>query len=230
MNKKPLVLLHGALGSKAQLDELVPGLEQNFEVHQLDFEGHGGAGPTDSPFRLEYFVENVLGFLDEHDIPQTNIFGYSMGGYVALMLAKDYPERIKKVATLGTILQWSVETAQRECKYLHPEKIKDKVPHFAEALDEQHPAGWQRVVERTREMLHHLGNHPPLTERDWKEVKTPVRFHIGDRDTTAGLETTAQIYKKTDNTELCVLPNTSHPIEAVKTEMLIASLTAFYLH
>lgn len=234
MNKNdsqtPLVLLHGALGSKEQFDDLLPKLEDKFDIYRLDFEGHGEAGPTDSPFRMEYLAENVLGYLDEYAITKANFFGFSMGGYVALILAKEYPEKVEKVATLGTILQWNSEVAEQECRYLHPEKIKEKVPHFAEKLDNRHQAGWERVVERTREMLYYLGSHPTISEKDWKNLSPQIRLHVGDRDTTAGIEQTMQVYKKMDKAELCVLPNTKHPFEEVKKELLTTSLTDFYLH
>jgi len=137
----PLLLLHGALGTKQQFDELVPRLKKHADVYRISFEGHGSAGPVSSPFRIEYFVENVLGFMDEHKLQQVNIFGYSMGGYVALALAKEYPQQVNKIATLGTILQWDQAVARKECRYLDPEKMEQKVPKFVSLLDERHPSG-----------------------------------------------------------------------------------------
>lgn len=223
-----LLLLHGALGSKEQFEKLVPKLENNFDLHLLDFEGHGMAGPTDSPFRIEYFMENVLGYLNEHDISKANIFGYSMGGYVALMLIKECPDRIKRVATLGTILNWNTEVADRECRYLHPGKIKEKVPHFAEKLNNRHQSGWERVVNRTRELLEYLGARPPIEMKEWKNFNVPIRFHVGDRDTTAGVDETIQIYNKIDKASLCILPASDHPIEEVKQKILVSSLLDYF--
>jgi pimeloyl-ACP methyl ester carboxylesterase len=224
----PLILLHGALGTSEQFDFLVPELEDFFNVHRLNFEGHGDTGPTNSPFRVSYFVENVLGYMDEHDIDQANFFGYSMGGYVAIILAKNFPERVKKVATAATILQWDEEVAERECKYLHPEKIKEKVPHFADQLNERHRSGWERVVNNTRDMLHYLGVHPEIRSAQWKEINCPLRFHIGDRDTTAGLNETVEIYQKTENSELVVLPKTDHPIAEIDKDLIVLSLKKFF--
>lgn len=225
----PLLLLHGALGSKTQFDFLVPRLEKHFELHPLNFEGHGNAEPADRPFRIEHFVENVLIYLDEHDLSKVNIFGYSMGGYVALALAKRYPEYVCRVATLGTVLRWDQDIAERECRYLHPEKIKEKVPHFAEKLSRRHTAGWGMVVDRTREMLQHLGRNPLLSDGDWATLELPIRLHVGDRDTTAGLKPTIQVYDKMGQAELNVLPATAHSLEEVQTQLLLASLTYFYI-
>lgn len=226
----PILLLHGALGTKAQFDVLAPHLESHFDLHRFSFEGHGDAGSAGRPFRIEYFAENVLAYLEEQGIEKINIFGYSMGGYVALALAKEYPEYVNKIATLGTILQWDEGVAKRECRYLHPEKIKQKVPHFAKKLDARHPNRWEQIVDRTREMLQHLGANPIVKTSDWSALKPPIRFHIGDQDTTAGLDSTVQIYRKMDNSDLCVLPATAHPIEEVKERMIVTSITDFYLH
>lgn len=221
-------MLHGALGDKTQFDPIIPGLKDHFDLHLLNFEGHGDAGPTDSPFHIEYFIENVLGYLDEHEIPQTNIFGYSMGGYVGLNLAKQQPVSIGKIATLGTILQWDEEVAQQECRHLHPREIKEKVPHFARQLSERHLSGWERVVDETRAMLEDLGANPLLDEEDWNHITHRVRLHVGDRDTTSAIDKTVEIYKKMDYAELAVLPRTAHPISEVNIEVLVASLLNFF--
>lgn len=224
----PLLLLHGALGSKHQFDKLVPKLQDDTEVYRINFEGHGSSGRASSPFRIEYFVENVLGFIDEHTLQKVNIFGYSMGGYVALTLAKEYPQRINKVATLGTILQWDVDIARKECRYLDPEKMQQKVPGFVSLLDDRHPYGWKTVVNQTREMLHHLGHAPNIMSDDWQDIEPPVRLCIGDQDTTAGIESTIQVYKKLPNAQLCVLPETPHPFNKINLKNLSSVLLDFF--
>lgn len=228
MTKPPLILLHGALGSKEQFNDILSPLENSFEVHLLDFEGHGEAGPTDSPFRVSYFAENVLGLLDVHGIEKANIFGYSMGGYVALTLAHENPGCINKVATLGTILSWNKKIAARECGYLNPSKMKEKVPHFVDRLTERHIAGWERVVNRTREMLQYLGNEPNIKDENWKDLAMPVRLHVGDRDTTVELGNTVENCRKMRHGELCVLPGSGHPFEDINKKVLLASLLDFF--
>ncbi len=226
--KIPLILLHGALGTLEQFDFLVPDLKEHFEVHRLNFEGHGEAGPTDSPFRISYFTENVLGYMDEHNIDQAYLFGYSMGGYVALVLAKDHPERVKSVGTLSTVLQWDEEIAERECRYLRPKKMKEKVAHFVNQLKERHLSGWERVVNSTRDMLQYLGAHPEIKSDEWEYIDCPLRFYVGDRDTTASLSDTVDIYQKTNKSELMVLPQTGHPISEVDKELLVSSMKTFF--
>ena len=88
----PLILLHGALGSAAQLSELQANLPVERAVFVLNFPGHGGVA-TDSPFSMQLFGGAVLDLMETQKIAKADIFGYSMGGYVALWLAWKYPER-----------------------------------------------------------------------------------------------------------------------------------------
>ena len=89
-----LLLLHGALGSQTQLESLKNTLAASFEVHCLDFYGHGSATLSEEPFRIAGFAEQVNNWLEEKQFDSISIFGYSMGGYVALYLASKYPGKV----------------------------------------------------------------------------------------------------------------------------------------
>src|SRR5262245_23477139 len=116
--KPPLLLLHGAVSSSKQFDMLKPLLSDAFEIHALDFPGHGGNEIPSEPFSIPLFTESVLGYMDVKEIRDAFIFGYSMGGYVALSLAINYPERVRKVFTLATKFEWTEEIAMRETAQL----------------------------------------------------------------------------------------------------------------
>lgn len=227
MSTKEILLLHGALATKEQCNPLLPFFSETFELHQLTFNGHGDK-TADQPIRMQHLVDQVVDYLDERSIPKVNIFGYSMGGYVALALAKKQPERVDRLATLGTILQWNKQIAEKECRLLNPEKMEEKIPGFVEHLDELHPKGWKEVVNNTREMLQKLGQHPLIQKEEWKKIKTPVQLLIGDRDSTAGLESTERIYEQLPNAQLGVLPNTPHPFEKVNPKLLTRLLINYF--
>src|SRR4029077_13449669 len=96
-----LLVLHGAIGAKDQLQPLAEKLRSHYIVHTLNFSGHGGE-TIPATFSIEGFANDVLHYLKQNNIDKINIFGYSMGGYVALYLAKHYPEKVNKAATLAT--------------------------------------------------------------------------------------------------------------------------------
>lgn len=223
-----LLLLHGALGAGSQFARLIPLLERDFELHTLDFEGHGISPLRERPFSIQGFVENVLDYLHGQSIEQTNIFGYSMGGYVACSLALGHPQMVGKIATLGTKYLWTPEVAEHEIGYLDPEKMAAKVPRFTQALAERHSAsGWEVVVRRTAEMLRELGQTGGLTPAVASSIQVPVRVMVGDRDSTVSVTEADHIYRAIPQGELEVLPGTRHELEKVPVERLAASLVDY---
>lgn len=229
MDKLALLLLHGALGAQDQFAPLVPLLADRFDLHRLDFEGHGAAPLRDRPFRMEHFATNVLDYLTAHDLAQADLLGYSMGGYVACTLARARPDLVRRVATLGTKFYWDPETASREVARLDPEKIRAKVPHFARALEARHPAsGWETVLRHTRDLLLGLGETGGLRPADVADLALPVRICVGDRDSTVSLAETAEIYRALPQGQLEVLPGTPHEFERVAPARLAATLIDFF--
>jgi pimeloyl-ACP methyl ester carboxylesterase len=225
---KPLILLHGALGTSEQLGPLSEKLDVDQPVHRLNFEGHGSGVQPDRPFRMEYFAENVLKYMDENEIGQADLYGYSMGGYVALYIALHHPERVGKISTLGTVLKWSPEVAEREVKFLNPEKILEKVPKFATELNRRHPEVWEEVALKTKDLLSDLGKTPRIKDDEWSDIDHKVRIHVGDRDETAGIQQSMEVYRELEDGEFVVLPNSPHPIEQVDMDLLVASLNGFF--
>jgi pimeloyl-ACP methyl ester carboxylesterase len=156
---KTLVLLHGAFGSSAQLTSLKQALEkEGFAVYMLNFTGHGGK-PFRGHFDIQTFSDDILNFIYENGLGKVSIFGYSMGGYVALWLAHQHPELVEKIVTLGTKFDWSPESASHEVRKMDPEKILEKVPAFARILASRHsPNDWKELMRKTAAMMMQLGD------------------------------------------------------------------------
>lgn len=223
-----LILLHGAIGHKGQLQNLADQLSANFKVHTLSFSGHGGNAFSDEPFSIKAFAGEVLAFMDENDIAKTAIFGYSMGGYVGMYLAKYHPERVSKLVTLATKFHWDEAIATKECQMLDADKIEAKVPAFAKTLSDSHaPNDWKEVLERTKEMLQGLGNDNTLKLEDYASIDTLVRVLIGDKDKMVTLEETVAVYKALPNAQMAMLPGTQHPIEQVDPAFLSFLIRSF---
>ena len=219
--KEKLLLLHGALGSKKQLFPLKEKLSDRFEVYTFNFEGHGGRD-TQKPLSIELFAKNVIAFLEENEIEQTFIFGYSMGGYVALRCALLIPHKIKKIVTLGTKFDWSEESANKEVRMLNPEKIKEKVPHFAEKLRKDHlPLNWEEVMKNTAAMMLDMGRGNKLHDPDFKKIGVPVTLGVGTRDEMVSYEETEYISKLIPGSRLVRLDGVEHPIDKIDREQLI---------
>lgn len=223
-----LILLHGAVGDQTQLYPLREQLSRP-DVHSLNFAGHGARTLDASPFRLESFADDLLAWLDSNASEPADIFGYSMGGYVALYVAALHPERVRSVFTLGTRLRWTPEAAAEMCAQLDAAKIAEKVPRFAAQLEGVHRAtGWQRVLALTCDALRALGEKPLLTDTLLARISCPVRLAVGDRDLTVAVEEVRDASRLLPKGEFEVLPNTPHPIERVSLQRVVFTLQQFH--
>jgi pimeloyl-ACP methyl ester carboxylesterase len=218
--KNPLLLLHGALGSKKQFEPLLPLLQKHFTTHTLNFQGHGGS-PSNQAYSIELFTQNVLDYLASQNLESISIFGYSMGGYVALNLALQHPSKVSKIVTLGTKFNWTPEAAAQEVEMLNPEKIEAKVPAFANKLAEEHqPLNWKEVMLHTAEMMLSLGKQPLLTQKEFEAINQPVTIGIGSQDQMVSLQESQQAADELPNGRLEILDNTPHPIDKIPANVL----------
>lgn len=226
---KKLLLLHGAIGSGKQLKMLADVLSENFEVFTLDFNGHGGNSIPDENFSIEMFALDVLNFLDTNDIDKIDVFGYSMGGYVALYLARFHPERINKIVTVATKFEWNVEGAIKEAAMLNPEVIAEKLPEFAAELTTRHePADWKLILKKTAEMLIKMGANNVLTDSDFKVVQHQILIGVGDKDKMVSQEETLHVQQLLSNSRYLLLKETPHPIEKVNVQLLAGEIKKFF--
>ncbi|MFT5194136.1 MAG: pimeloyl-ACP methyl ester carboxylesterase [Cellvibrionaceae bacterium] len=226
----PLILLHGAIGAKDQLEPLAVELRQlGHEAHTFTFEGHGDQPHRGRPFRVPYLVENIVEYMQTNGIEQANLFGHSLGGLVGLNMAHSHPAKVGRVFTLGTKFVWTPEIALKEHKNLNPEKILEKVPKFAQMLAKRHTAvDWQENMAQSREMMSDFGENPPSFDQ-LSETQQPVIVSIGDRDNLSTIEESVQAARALPNGALQVFPNTKHPIEQVDMPMLADAIARFML-
>lgn len=226
MNKPSLLLLHGAIGAETQFRPWLPLLEPYFNCHTLDFEGHG-TNTVNAPFSIPAFADQTVQYIENLPKP-VHVFGYSMGGYVGLYIARQYPKKIDKLFTFATKLAWNKETAEKEVKMLNPETILQKVPKFAQELEKRHIGTyWQEVLQKTALMMVELAKNPLITEENVKSIGIPVQMGVGDKDTMVSIQETVTICKNITNANFCVLPDTPHPIEKIDTELLIPLIKRF---
>lgn len=225
---KKLLLLHGAIGSGKQLQPLANLLLSDYDVAMLDFNGHGGKLLPQEEFSIEMFAADVLAFLDAHAIDSIDIFGYSMGGYVALYLARFYPEKINKIVTLATKFDWNQTGAIKEAAMLNPEIIAEKFPAFADELALRHqPADWKTVLQKTAAMLLQMGKNKVLTDADFGTIKHQVLLAIGDKDKMVSVSETQYVNKLLTNSDVLLLAETPHAIEKVNAALVAQTIKKF---
>lgn len=227
--KTRLLLLHGALGSASQFEGLKKNLQEQFEVYSFDFEGHGGHTSSQA-YSMELFVKNTLDFLKQQNIASISIFGYSMGGYVALKLALQHPDKVQHIVTLGTKFDWSITSAEQEVKMLNPDKIEEKVPRFAHYLNQLHHGNdWKTVVHRTANMMLHLAKYEKLSPDEIATIATPCTIGLGGKDNMVTAEESTQVANLLPNARFVLLAAVPHPIQKVDSEALGTYITSAIL-
>ncbi len=224
-----IILLHGALGSSKQLNSLKEKLKNSFDVYSFNFEGHGGRASSND-FSIALFVQNTLDFLNENNIDNCSFFGYSMGGYVALKFAQSHPEKVRQIITYGTKFDWTIEKAEKEVLMLNPEKIEEKIPHYADFLKQLHqPLDWKMVMNQTAKMMTSLGEKPSLKDDDLKSITTKTTICVGSKDQMISIEESEKAANLLMNGELHVFENFEHPIEKVDVGVLSELISSKFI-
>ncbi len=226
--KPNLILLHGAIGSAAQLQPLAALLSEDFACHLINFSGHGGEKP--GPLTITRLSGELAAYIQHHQLQRANIFGYSMGGYVALNTALHLPQLVGRIMTYGTMLEWSPERAAKETALLNPETLKLKVPKFAEKLAQMHgDDNWEDLLRHTGDMLLAMGQQPPISMMSMQAIEQKVKLCVGDRDAVS-IKETEEVYRLLPNACMSVFPNSPHPLEKVDSQLLAFEIKHFFLH
>jgi pimeloyl-ACP methyl ester carboxylesterase len=110
-SREPLVLLHGISGSASMWNHVLPRLAHSHRALALTALGHrGGRSPTRRPVRIADVVDDAERSLDELRIQRAHLVGNSMGGWVALELARR--GRAQSVCALSPAGMWTNERKQ----------------------------------------------------------------------------------------------------------------------
>jgi pimeloyl-ACP methyl ester carboxylesterase len=99
---RPVILLHGWLGSWGLWQETMTFLGQYYRTYALDFWGFGESGKQQPTFSVQDFISMVDQFMDRLGIIQAPLVGHSMGGTVSLGVAINHPARVGKVVVIGS--------------------------------------------------------------------------------------------------------------------------------
>jgi pimeloyl-ACP methyl ester carboxylesterase len=90
----PLVLLHGGNARWQAFGSILTELA-NWHIYAPDFRGHGKSGWVPNSYRLQDYTDDIIALLREEVQTPAYIFGHSLGGIIALMVASQYPKGVK---------------------------------------------------------------------------------------------------------------------------------------
>ena len=98
----PLMLVHGFPLDSSSWNEIIPLLEDKFDIITPDLRGFGQSSTIESPYTISDMADDLAGLLDHLGVEKTAMAGHSMGGYVALAFAKKYPNRVNGLGLISS--------------------------------------------------------------------------------------------------------------------------------
>jgi pimeloyl-ACP methyl ester carboxylesterase len=96
---RPMVLLHGGLGSGEMFGPILPALADHHQVIVVDLQGHGRTADIDRPLDIRLMAGDIAALIDHLGLRQPDVVGYSLGGGVAYQVAIAYPEKVGRLVS-----------------------------------------------------------------------------------------------------------------------------------
>ena len=225
----PLVVLHAALGStRLETDRLARRWARDFRVYALDFMAHGASDPfPDRPLHLGDFTANVVALLDTVGLETTHLFGFSMGGSVALDVARRHPGRLRRLAVHAHNVQWSEDEVATMTAFMQ-RGLDDPAGFWARRLAETHGSGWEHLVARMIAFTRPLARQH-MADEALTAISGPTLCSVGDRDRFFGLRHTLRLFDTLPDARLAVLPGVDHAIQSADPDGLAALVRSHLL-
>jgi pimeloyl-ACP methyl ester carboxylesterase len=104
---KPLILLHGGLGSGEMFGPLLPALAANHKVIAVDLQGHGRTADVDRPLSIETMANDIAALIGHLGLEKPDVMGYSLGGGVAMLTAIRHPEVVGRLVSVSANIRRS---------------------------------------------------------------------------------------------------------------------------
>jgi pimeloyl-ACP methyl ester carboxylesterase len=221
---EPLLLLHGGLGSIDMFLPLPPTAARNRQVIAVDLHGHGRTTLGDREINLIDIGNDMAALLDRLGYEQVDALGYSFGGGVALRLAIQHPEKVRRLVVVSAGFAQDgfhpeMLPMQAQVGAAMADSMKDTPMYTSYAAVAPNPADFPILLDRMGEWMR--------TPYDWRdEVKTlamPVMLVYGDSDMFrlehvvefyhllgGGLKDAGWMREHMSQNRLAILPNVTH--------------------
>jgi pimeloyl-ACP methyl ester carboxylesterase len=109
---RPLVLLHGGLGSGEMFAPILPILSEHHEVILPDLQGHGRTADVERPIDHRLMADDIAALMDHLGIEQADVVGYSLGGGAALFTAVKHPDKVRRLVLISANIKRSAIPAE----------------------------------------------------------------------------------------------------------------------
>jgi pimeloyl-ACP methyl ester carboxylesterase len=176
----PLIVLPGGFMTVAAMGALVAELAATRQVIGVELQGHGHTADIDRPLQYETMADDITALMEHLGLAQADLFGYSLGGGVALRLAVQHPEQVRKLTLASTAFRrdgWYPETLAGMAA-ISPEAFANTPIYAGYLQTSPKPEAWPAFVGKMRQLL--------SEDYDWTQdvaaLTAPVLIVVGDAD------------------------------------------------
>lgn len=203
---KPLVLIHGGAGSILfDYKEIIPRLEDKFQLIGIDLQNHGRSGHRDIPETFEQDARDVAELLKEINITKASFWGFSNGGNAVMQIAYLFPEMVEKLIVASAffkkdgMIDGFFESMMDATLDSMPESLRTNFLNLNPNL-------------KALENMFDKDSRRMQTFEDWNEevlksIKSPTLFISGDKDMMKP-EHVVEMWRLVESSQLMILPAT----------------------
>lgn len=195
---EPLLLLHGNSSSISLFEKQIPELSKQFRVIAVDTRGQGKSGEDGKTYTYDLFAEDMNALLNYLNLDSVNILGWSDGGNTGLIMAMRYPQKIKRLVTMGANVFIDKTVVEKWV-------FKELDNQLQKELKEDTTA-WG--INRRR-LITLLLTEPKHSFEELKKIQCPVLVVAGEKDVIKEAHTKA-IASNIPNSSLFIAPKETH--------------------
>ncbi len=222
-----LVLLHGGAVDSRFFDQNVAAFAERFRVITTDLWGHGRTADREGSFSLESFANDVGELIERVVGGPAHVLGHSIGGAVALTLAMRRPELVRKLVPASAGFNHEAEITMEGMGI--DQMVEGTVAFLGSRYGEVSPDGEDHFPVVTRKDFELSAREPAYTRQEVGAVKHRTLVMVADDD-LATLEHTLEFYRALPNSELAIVPGTSHFFLQEKPALCNAIILDFLSH
>jgi pimeloyl-ACP methyl ester carboxylesterase len=216
---EPLVLLHGGMCTNATWAAQMPEFSTRCRVIAPERRGHGHTPDLEGPLSYDVMSADMIGFLDAVVGGPAYLVGWSDGGVVGLLVAMARPDLVRKLVVIGTNFDTSGLTPEAMEGFRTLSADSDDLAMLREpyqAVTPDGPGHWPAVVAKFKEMV---STQPAITVEQLGRITAPTLVVVGDDDIVT-LDHTSTLFRAIPNSELAVVPGTSHFLTMEKPDLV----------
>jgi pimeloyl-ACP methyl ester carboxylesterase len=215
----PLVLFHGGFSDSREFTGNLDSLAQRFRLFLPERRGHGHTPDVDGPITHDLMAEDMIAFMNGVVGGPADLVGYSDGATIATLIAVRRPHLIRRLVLISGGFH------PRGWIFL-PDAGAEFPPKVVQAYGEVSPDGVEHFPVVAAKLAEAAADDPGLPASELGRLRSRTLVMAGDDD-LVHLEHTIELYRGIPDSELAVVPGTSHTLLLEKPDLCARLVTDF---